>query len=65
MKCPHCKYEHGFVGIDDEGAMIVKEGKEGEFLRLEVSAYKPNLGLYKKKPVYACPSCGILFMDVT
>jgi hypothetical protein len=69
MKCPHCKYAHGYVwnpnekGTEDFADVI---GEKGAFFVLPVKVESSPEQHYKNpKPVYACPACGILFIEVS
>lgn len=65
MKCPHCEYQYGWNWINDEYKK--SEGDLGDFYSLSNSiqmtrsrAYYPD----ETAAVYACPSCGKLFIEV-
>lgn len=62
MQCPHCKYEHGWSGDDHQEI----KGEKGGFFELPIKAEKYSIFDYntQRETVYACPSCGILFIDV-
>ena len=70
MECPNCKYEHGYkhwiddqLGYQDEDI----EGVSGDFYRMTANAKRPCGGYYNdsEKTVNGCPSCGVMFIDVT
>lgn len=60
MKCPACKYKHEYD----------KEGRSGEFFVLsnQVVAERSDRGSYTRdkeiQSVFACPSCGLLFIPI-
>ena len=61
MICPHCKYEHGWRNEQDINII----GDKGGFYQhpVEVKRREPWSEI-EMAEVYACPSCGILFIDV-
>ncbi len=60
MKCPFCKYEHGW---NSKKRKEVK-GNIGGFFRLEIELTKRlNYGS-DYRILYACPVCGKAFIDV-
>lgn len=64
MKCPHCGYEHGWSSTKIENV----SGDCGRFYSLSNSVvmarprdcYADN----ETTPVFGCPSCHKLFMDI-
>lgn len=64
MKCPHCEYQHGGGWVQDEYQRV--ERYKGDFYKMPSNAYR-NIHYedrYECKTVYACPSCGKLFIDL-
>lgn len=64
MKCPHCEYMDGYF----EDKTIA--GYRGEFYSLsnDISMVRYDEGFDRdtliSMPVYGCPSCGKLFIEV-
>lgn len=63
MKCKSCGYDSG--GWDSEKDEYIR-GEHGDFYKLPVEMQRES-DMYpyiNKTPVYGCPSCGSIFMDV-
>jgi len=65
MKCPSCKYEHREFAYDKKKKII---GKKGDFFFLEKrrfirDIYKAVHETREKAAAYACPSCGVVFIE--
>ena len=56
MKCTHCEYEHEVCG---------EQGAFGEFFELDsVKTERYAKGQMDYRELYACPSCGVAFIEV-
>lgn len=65
MKCPHCNYEDG-GHLGDDGKWVLPEKKYGDRFRVSSTASRDTGGWHTQtKDVYACASCGILFINTT
>jgi predicted RNA-binding Zn-ribbon protein involved in translation (DUF1610 family) len=60
MKCPHCGYLSGWEGE----RLDVVQGKKGAFYSLPVKVERDDSYRLDQKLLYACPSCGIAFIEV-
>lgn len=60
MKCPSCKYKHGW---DNEENIDVK-GEKGDFFILALEMRRHKFMDEDTEVLYACPKCGIAFMWV-
>jgi hypothetical protein len=60
MKCPICKYEHGWSGEK----MKDVTGKEGDFYRLPIKLEREDFGM-DRQTVFGCPNpkCRNVFHD--
>ncbi len=61
MKCPHCEYQHGGGWVQDEYQRV--EGYKGDFYKM-LSSVERKFPYKEYREVYACPSCGKLFIDL-
>jgi len=66
MKCPSCKYEHREFAYNKKKKII---GKKGDFFFLEKkrfvrTIYASAFETTDKAAAYACPNCGIVFIDM-
>lgn len=62
MKCPHCKYIHGWDLNENKKI----HGKEGDFFSLPIEMKRESMGFYcsdETVNVYACPACNKLFIN--
>ncbi len=69
MKCPKCEYHHGwdwvYANDDISGNYVETDGGDGDFYDLAIDVSRQRLYHEdERKKVYACPSCGCLFIDV-
>jgi len=60
MKCPSCSYRDGY--FKGEGHI---DGINGEFYKSKELVMERGTYLcVQAKPLYACPKCGITFIEV-
>jgi phage FluMu protein Com len=64
MKCPNCKYMHGYEW-DETGGYKEIIGEEGEFFVISNNVEMILIESYKsiQNYIYGCPKCKILFME--
>ena len=60
MKCPVCKYVHGY----NSDTFKQEDGKEGDFYKHPVEMKRVEPWDYSIQVLYGCPKCGIVFMDI-
>ena len=58
MKCPSCKYQHGW---DGEMSMNIV-GSKGDFFVLALEMRRHKFMDEDTERLYACPHCGIAFI---
>jgi hypothetical protein len=60
MKCPSCKYIHGFDIEKNEDI----EGEKGQFFDMPVKMERSHNWNDEARRLFACPACGIAFINV-
>jgi len=61
MKCPNCKYKHGW----SNETLSHVEGKKGDFYELAINMQqRVPFDHHHEKEVYGCPECGAVFLDI-
>lgn len=62
MKCPYCKYKHGYEWEKDEHVDV--KGEKGNFYSFPIKIERDERWETDQETVYGCPKCGIIFIDV-
>lgn len=63
MKCPHCSYEDEYYTSNN----AFQFGNRGTFYTFQPDLFVMQRGFNphpETQPVYGCPNCGKLFMDI-
>ena len=60
MKCPKCEYEHGYSNEQNNNI----DGAKGDFWEQPVPLERGSSWNIERKRLYACPSCGVAFINV-